>query len=277
MLDKDLLKYFPGNPKQVKNINISYKRIVDENLISSIDNFIHKSLEDFSLIGLNKIIVGLSGGADSVITAALLKRAIGDRASVVIVDFALPNDNATLAIESANKIGIDYTLIQASKLFNEHLKILKDNSKLSQIHLRSRLVNNIIFQVADNIGAAVAETTNKSETLLNLYAESFRGHIALLSDIYKSELYDIGDYLNLPELRERQSGCPDLIDIDAFGMDWDVLDPIIHLLAEDGVEIHEIARSFDLDIDWLTNLQKRITQQSIRTRTNRLFLPAHTQ
>ena len=153
------------------------------------------------------------------------------------------------------------------------ISVLENNSTLAQVHLRSRLVNNIIFQVADNMGAAVAETTNKSETLLSIYAESFRGHIALLSDLYKSELFDLADYFGLPELRQRQSGCPNLIDIDAFGVDWDVLDPILYLISDKRMEVAEIAKTYGLDLNWLTNLNKRINEQPIRISTKRLSVP----
>ena len=123
MLDKDLKKYFPGNPKHLQKVDVSYKRKVDGNLVSSIDNFIIKSLEDFKIIGLNKIVVGISGGVDSVVTSALLRSAIGGGATGVIVNFEVPNDNANLAIESADKIGIEYVLVKAGDLFQKHLYI----------------------------------------------------------------------------------------------------------------------------------------------------------
>jgi hypothetical protein len=73
-------------------------------------------------------------------------------------------------------------------------------------------------------------------------------------------------------MRQRQSGCPRLADIDAFGVDWNILDPLLHLFVAEKRSLEEIAQTYGLDNIWLKNLQNRIKMQPQRTRTRYLNL-----
>jgi NH3-dependent NAD+ synthetase len=218
--------------------------------------------------------VGLSGGVDSTVVCALLKQT-ELKSSAVIIEVDNHTDlteGTKFAVALAEKIGIDYELINATKTYNDHLKLLKSNSTLARVHLRSRLINNIVFQVADNNLSIVINTTDKSEDILKIYEESFRGHIAPLIELYKSELYDLADLMGLTELSKAKSGCPELLDFDAFGLDWDDLDPILYLLAEKKMSISDIAKQYKIDIKWLQGLEKRILTQPLRTTVQQVHL-----
>lgn len=271
MLNSNLKGVFPGKPNHIGKINISFKKRVDSTLISKIEDFLSLGVERINALGFDKATVGLSGGVDSVVAAKLLHQAIGSNAFVVIVDFG-DNEDTNFSVKIADKIGINYTLIKADQLFNKHLKLLKGNSTLSRIHLRSRIVNNIIFQVADNNSALVLDTTDKSERLLARHAESFMGHLAPNYDLYKTELYDITDFVNLSEVRLKEPGCPDLADTDAFGVDWETLDGILYLLTERKKTVDEIASKYAIDTTWLSIIEKRLRNQHLRTETIKLLM-----
>lgn len=275
MLDKTLQNIFPGKPEYIGTINIVYKRQVDDNLVSTITDFIKSSLGKLILLGLNKVTVGLSGGVDSTVICALLKEAVGPKAFAVIVDFKQgkrSSDDTKFSIEIAEKIGITYKIVKAYELFKAHLSIIDNNSLLTHLQLRSRLINNIIFQIADNEMAAVIDSTDKSEKLLGRHAESFMGHVAPVIDLYKSELYDMLDYFSLAEVKKKEPGCPELLDRDAFGVEWEVLDKVLYLLTHENMSAEEIAQKYNVDIRWLQKLEKRTQKQHLRTETKKLFL-----
>lgn len=275
MLDNTLQNIFPGKPEHIGTINIIYKRQVDANLVSTIISFIKTSLDDLILLGLNKATVGLSGGVDSTVICAFLKEAVGPKAFAVIVDFEQGegiSDDTKFSIEIAEKIGINHRIVKACELFKAHLGIIGNNSLLTRFHLRSRIINNIIFQIADNEKAVVVDSTDKSEKLLGRHAESFMGHIAPVIDLYKSELYDMLDFFSLSEVKNKEPGCPELLDRDAFGVEWEVLDKILYLLTHENMSAEEIAQKYKVDISWLQKLEKRIQKQYLRTETKKLFL-----
>lgn len=276
MLSKDLLQFFPGKPRFVGPINIQYKKKIDKHIINRLTEFIKSSITSLSKIGLSKAVVGLSGGVDSSIVCALYKKALGKKAFTVIVDFDKSKDfsmDTKFSIKLAKKIGINYRVIKAGTLFNDHLKLMHSKNLLMHLHLRTRVINNIIFQVADNEFAAVADTTDKSEKLLGRHAECFYGHFAPLIDLYKTELYDLVELLSLPkEVITRQPGCSELLDIDAFGVDWRVIDPIVFLIAEKGWEVEKISREYKIDKSWLIKLKGRIDKQPLRTEVNKLYI-----
>jgi NAD+ synthase (glutamine-hydrolysing) len=274
VLDRELNAFFPGKPQKINNINLSYKRPIDNELILSLEKALESQIKKFNTLKMQKVTVGLSGGVDSTVVCALLKQT-ELKSSAVIIEVDNHTDlteGTKFAVALAEKIGIDYELINATKTYNDHLKLLKSNSTLARVHLRSRLINNIVFQVADNNLSIVINATDKSEDILKIYEESFRGHIAPLIELYKSELYDLADLMGLTELSKAKSGCPELLDFDAFGLDWDDLDPILYLLAEKKMSISDIAKQYKIDIKWLQGLEKRILTQPLRTTVQQVHL-----
>lgn len=269
MLDASLKGIFPGTPAQIGKIDVSFRRVITPNLVEKICDFIRSGLSDLNKVGLMQITVGISGGVDSIVAAYLLHRALAKDADSVIIDFGVDEDS-NFSVRMAEKIGIRYRVISAKALLAEHQRLVENNTVLALIHLRSRLINDIIFQIADNKQQAVVDTTDKSERLLARHAESFMGHLMPLGDLYKSELYDLAEYVGFPEVKTRKPGCPELYDNDAFGVDWATLDAILYLLVDKKMLPTELARRYQVDLDWLNIIDRRLHNQGFRTGTKKL-------
>ena len=278
MLTPDMMNMFPGDPKSIAHISVEYKHKIDAEFIATLNNAHKTFLESVKAIGIEKFVIGLSGGVDSVVACALLKSsAVPVTAIIVEIDHGNElSEETRFAISIAQKLNIDYRIVHADQIYKEHLKLFPDASQMARVHLRSRLINSIIFQFADQHSGFVVDTTDKSEDILKIYEESFRGHFVPVIDFYKSEMYDIADYFGLAEMRQRRSGCPELTDFDAFGVDWEDLDPILYLLAERGESGESIARDHAIDWDWLKKLERRIALQSLRTSPTILRVPRPT-
>lgn len=267
MQSPELTNIFPGAPKFVPKIEIDYKPTINDELIKTLDSAHQNFLDSVKQIGIEKLIVGLSGGVDSAVAASLLKSS-GVDAHAVIVE--VDNENTLsketeFAITLAKKIGLPYEVINASRVYKEHLNLFPTNSLLTRVHLRSRSINNILLQFADRHNGFLIDTTDKSEDILKIYEESFHGHFAPVISFYKSEMYDLADYFNLCELRQCKSGCPELSDFDSFGMQWEDLDPILYSITELKMSFEDIATTYGVDQNWLKQLERRMTTQHLRT------------
>ncbi len=86
-------------------------------------------------VGKDKVLCAVSGGVDSSVVAALLAEAIKDQLILVFVDNGLLRQNERIQVEDAfkNKLGVDLTVIDASKKFLKRLKGVKDPEQKRKI------------------------------------------------------------------------------------------------------------------------------------------------
>lgn len=268
MLHKEWKPYFPAHPVKLPKFDFDFKVPVDEKLVDKLTAFLKKSLKERKSLGYDKIIVGYSGGVDSTICMLLLKKALPKNSIVIQIEFdnpTGPSPDTAFSMKIAEKVGIPHKLINATDLYKKHLGLFSSNSIVAKTHLRSRLATNILFQYADNNNALVIDTTDKSEAILHLYEESFRGHIAPLRNLYRSELHDLADYFGMPELKDKPAGCPDLTNADALGAPTQEVDPLLYLMVEKQMTPTELVAKYGLDKVWIDNLHRRINEQPLRT------------
>ncbi len=275
MLDKDLLELFPGPPGASAGQGpalLPREGVLDGDVREVLARLLAGYLNDRSHLGYDRLVVGLSGGVDSVVCAQLAWDAAPGAVNAVIIDMGdgVDGDETEFAVQLAESIGIPHVVLDGRSTYAAHRQIVQERRVISRIHMRSRLLTSMIFQVADNLGGLVVDTTDKSEVILRLYEEGQRGHVAPIIDLYKSELYAMATEMGLGVVSGRASGCPDLNNFDAFGMEWGPLDAVLRELAELRSPPDEIAQRYDLDLAWLNRLERRIRTQPLRTAHVRL-------
>ena len=256
-----------------------HSREITDRFVAGLAGEIREHMTRLSAIGLKSVVVGMSGGADSAVAAALA-HVSETPVSAVVIEMDHParlSENVRRAISQAERIGVPHQVVNAAEIYHQHLALCDSNSKIARVHLRSRVVNNVVFQFADNRSAAVLDTRDKSECILRIYEEAFRGHIAPLAGLYKSEVYELADYFGLRELRQLPSGCPELVDLDAFGAGWETLDPLLFLLTERKLTPAAIADRYGVDHAWLEELERRIRTQPLRTTTHEVDIACATR
>jgi len=199
--------------------------------------------------GFSKVAVGLSGGIDSALVAAIAADALG-KENVLAVGMPSPYSSQGSIDDSralAANLGIRFELIGISGLFREYTHALEPLFKgtqagLAEENLQARIRGSLLMAVSNKFGSLVLTTGNKSEMAVGyctLYGDMV-GALAVIGDLIKTRVYAICRWLNrdrevipLPILEKPPSAelRPGQRDTDSLPP-YETLDPILEAYVE---------------------------------------------
>jgi NAD+ synthase (glutamine-hydrolysing) len=208
--------------------------------------------------GFKTAVLGLSGGIDSAVVAALACEAIGAE-KVLAVMMPSPysshssiNDSVELAERLGMKI-IEHPITPAFSTLLDQLQLSapsRNTASHAAENLQSRLRGNILMTISNAEGRLLLSTGNKSELALGyctLYGDT-NGGLAVIGDVLKTEVYALANEMNLtreiipPAIIDKRPSAelaPDQFD-DQSLPPYDILDPILRLYFEQKATPKEI-------------------------------------
>jgi len=214
--------------------------------------------------GFEKAIIGLSGGIDSALTAAIAADAVGSE-NVIGVGMPGPyssqgsiDDARTLA----KNLGIRFELLSINRAYAAYQETLRGvfsgyPEDVTEENLQSRARGMILMALSNKFGAIVLSTGNKSELgvgYCTLYGDMVGG-LAVISDVPKTLVYRVSEYVNssrevIPratlekppsaELRANQKDSDSL-------PPYDILDAVLEDYVEDSHPAERIASERGID------------------------------
>jgi NAD+ synthase (glutamine-hydrolysing) len=215
--------------------------------------------------GFSKALVGLSGGIDSALVAAIAVEALG---AENVVGVGMPTEYSSLgSIEDARKLaknlGIRFELLPIHDVFAQFQHVLQPlfvgtPFGLAEENLQPRIRGTLLMALSNKFGALVLTTGNKSEMstgYCTLYGDMV-GALAVIGDVMKTRVYELSRYVNrvkevIPwatiqkppsaELRPEQRDTDSL-------PPYDVLDPILEAYVERYCSAEQIAEEQGVDV-----------------------------
>ncbi len=184
-----------------------------------------------------KAVLGISGGKDSTVCAALLKRALGaDR----VLGILMPDGEQADIADShlvVSHLGIPHRVINIGPTTAALKKTLSEQTELSRdtlINIPPRIRMTTLYAVAQSIpgGGRVANTCNASEDYIG-YSTKYgdaAGDFAILADYTVTEVLLMGEELGLPDSlvhKAPSDGLSGQTDEDKIGFTYAVLDRYI--------------------------------------------------
>jgi len=210
--------------------------------------------------GFKKAIVGLSGGIDSALVAAIAVEALG---AENVQGVGMPSEfsstgSVTDAEKLARNLGIAFATVPVHGIYEGFSTSLEPFFKgtefgLAEENLQPRIRGSLLMALSNKTGALVLTTGNKSEMACGyctLYGDMV-GALAVIGDVYKTEVYELSRWVNregevIPEdtLTKAPSAelRPGQKDTDSLPP-YDVLDPIVRAYIEDYSSAEDIVRS----------------------------------
>ena len=207
--------------------------------------------------GFSKVVLGLSGGIDSSLTAAIAVDALGPD-NVVGVLMPSPHsskgsvDDALALAKNLNIKTFTLHIVSAMKAYEHILKetFWSTDPGLAEENLQARIRGNLLMALSNKFGWMVLTTGNKSEISMGyctLYGD-MAGGFAVIKDVPKTLVYKLSHWLNrereiIPQnvLTKEPSAelRPDQRDTDSLPP-YDLLDPVLLRYIEEDLSIEEI-------------------------------------
>ncbi len=243
--------------------SITLDKTTDQEEIDAVFEALVMGTRDYvSKCGFKKGILGLSGGIDSALTAAIACDALG---AENVMGVALPSPYSSKeSIEDAQQLAqnlkVRFEIIPISDIFQTYRKILGDllatsadsgpSHDVTEQNIQARIRGNLLMALANKLGGLLLSTGNKSEMAVGyctLYGD-MSGGLAVISDVPKEMVYKLAGYVNRDQeiIPSRTVSKPPSAELAPNQKDEDdlppysVLDPILKAYLEENLSIREI-------------------------------------
>ncbi len=215
---------------------------ITEYLEHFLDNEVRKT-------GLKKVVIGLSGGLDSAVVAVLAHKAFGDDLLCVKMPSHYSSQNS---LDDADALCRDFGLKNETATIEPMLRAYEEmNPNLDNLrkgNFSSRMRMSTLFDISAREGALVLGTSNKSELMLGY--GTLNGDLASavnpIGDLYKSEVFELAEYLNVTPSIIKKPPSADLWDGQSdeadLGYTYAQLDEAMKLYVEDRLTRDEILK-----------------------------------
>lgn len=247
-------------------MNVNYQ-ILEDVLI----NFIREETEK---TGLENLVVGLSGGVDSSLAAALAVEALGKKR---VFAYCLPyKTSSSKSLDDAKKVAefldIDCSVIDISPYadaYLDHFDNYIGNVRFGNICARMRMLT--LFDLSAAHGALVLGTSNKTELLLGYgtWYGDMASAINPVGDLYKTQVWSLSEYMGVPSEVIEKAPTADLwqdqTDETELGFSYTKVDKLLYEMIDRRKGKNELIR-MGFDEKFIDEVSRKIKANQFKRR-----------
>ncbi len=231
--------------------------------------------------GFRTVLVGLSGGIDSALVAAIAVEAVG---AANVMGVGMPSSYSSEgskddARDLAERLGVRFEMLPIHDTYEAQMQTLQPlfagtEFGLAEENLQSRLRGLTLMALSNKFGALVLTTGNKSEMSVGyctLYGDMV-GALAVLGDVMKTRVYELARYANrerevIPRTTIAKAPSaelrPEQKDTDSLPP-YDVLDPILEAYVERYCSAEQIAAEQKVDVELVRQVLKLVERSEYK-------------
>jgi NAD+ synthase len=236
--------------------------IVQNEIIDFIRSETHKA-------GVDGAVIGISGGIDSALTAALTVKALGKDK---VLGIHMPESGLTPSTDSedaktlADWLGIEFQTIDISEIILAFMASVPESEaadKLTRGNLKARVRMSLLYFHANQLNRMVMGTGNKTEIILGYFTKYGDGGVDLepIGGLYKTEVWELSRRIGVPESLITKKPSAGLwagqTDEAELGISYVKVDQVLRML-----ELNEapetILNTLGISIEQLNSVMKRI-------------------
>ena len=190
--------YKLNNCSSIPRLHIDKIVLIHEALVFGIRDYFQKH-------GFTKAILGLSGGIDSAVVAALAAEALGaEQVMGLLMPSHFSTDHSIKDAEDlAQNIGMPYTSLPIKEIYNEYLNTLfplfqNAPFNVAEENIQARIRGILVMAMSNKFGYTALNTSNKSEAAVGygtLYGD-LCGSLSVIGDVYKTDIYRLARHIN---------------------------------------------------------------------------------
>ncbi|MCX8053275.1 MAG: NAD+ synthase [Armatimonadetes bacterium] len=188
--------------------------------------------------GANGLVVGMSGGVDSSVAAALAKMACGNNVLGMIMPCHSDPRSAEDALAVARHLGIRTHVADLTAAYDALVSKVPHSDGIELSNVRPRLRMTALYCAAQAMNYLVCGTSNKTETLIGYFTKWGDGacDVQPLADLYKFQVYELARELGIPDEIINKAPTADLwegqTDEGEIGMTYAEMDAVLQAIEK---------------------------------------------